>query len=109
MALEWPRGCKGWSLPELVQFIKKHNLFVAEPDGCALDMKDEQGVPHLKQWRVVTSSYRLAKNLDTHKCEHPVGFHHSRTEVGFLFRKDVQMHKQFPVCPRGASDANRSS
>ena len=35
VAFEWPRGCAGWNLPELVQFIVKHNLYVAEPDGCA--------------------------------------------------------------------------
>ena len=34
VASEWPRGCAGWNLPELVQFIVKHNLYVAEPDGC---------------------------------------------------------------------------
>ena len=80
VAFEWPRGSRGWALPELVKFIRKHNLFVAEPDGCALDMKDDRGVPHLKHWRVVTSSYRLARNLDAHKCEHPKGFQHSRLE-----------------------------
>lgn len=73
VAFEWPRGSRGWALPELVKFIRKHNLFVAEPDGCALDMKDDQGVPDLKHWRVVTSSYRLARNLGAHKCEHPKG------------------------------------
>eukprot|EP00435_Cladocopium_sp_Y103_P014697 s1958_g3.t1 len=36
VAFEWPRGNAGWKLPELVQFIKENNLFVAEPDGCAL-------------------------------------------------------------------------
>jgi len=34
VAFEWPRGCAGWNLPELVQFLVKRNLYVAEPDGC---------------------------------------------------------------------------
>ena len=53
---------------------------MAEPDGCAFGLVDSQGEPHLKRWRVVTSSYKLAKNLDAHKCEHPTDFHHSRLE-----------------------------
>jgi hypothetical protein len=80
VASEWPRGCAGWNLPELVQFIVKHNLYVAEPDGCTLGLVDSDGRPHLKKWRVVTSSYRLARNLDAYKCEHPRDFQHSRLE-----------------------------
>lgn len=80
VAFEWPRGNAGWKLPELVQFIKENNLFVAEPDGCALDLVDNKGEPDLKRWRIVTSSFKLARNLDAHKCEDPKGFHHSRLE-----------------------------
>ena len=67
-------------IPELIAFIKRHNLFVAEPDGCAFGLTDSEGVPHLKKWRVVTSCYRLAKGLDAHKCRHPPDFRHSRLE-----------------------------
>ena len=70
VAFEWPRGCHGWRIPELIAFTKGHNLFVAEPDGCAFGLTDNEGVPHLKKWRVVTSCYRLAKGLDAHKCKH---------------------------------------
>ena len=80
IAFEWPRGCHGWKIPELIAFIKRHNLFVAEPDGCAFGLTDSEGVPHLKKWRVVTSCYRLAKGLDAHKCRHPPDFKHSRLE-----------------------------
>lgn len=80
VAFEWPRGNAGWKLPELVHSSKENNLFVAEPDGCALDLVDNKGEPHLKRWRIVTSSYKLARNLDAYKCEHPKGFHHSRLE-----------------------------
>ena len=73
-------GCSGWGIPELVQFIKRHNLFVAEPDGCAFGLTDDDGQPHLKRWRIVTSSNRLARNLDAHKCQQPSDFVHSRLE-----------------------------
>ena len=71
MCFEWPRGCSGWSIPELVKFIKKYDLFVAEPDGCAFGLKDDEGNPHYKPCRIVASSYQLARNLDAHKCNHP--------------------------------------
>ena len=74
VCFEWPRGCSGWSIPELVKFIKKDDLFVAEPDGCAFGLKDDEGNPHYKSWRIVTSSYQLARNLDAHKCSHPPDF-----------------------------------
>ena len=77
VCFEWPRGCSGWSIPELVKFIKKHDLFVAEPDGCAFGLKDNEGNPHYKPWRIVTSSYQLARNLDAYKCSHPPDFKHS--------------------------------
>ena len=80
VAFEWPRGNAGWKLPELTQFVRENNLFIAEPDGCVLGLVDSKGNPHLKQWRIVTSSYKLARNLDAYKCEHPKGFHYSRLE-----------------------------
>ena len=35
VASEWSKTCEGWDLPELVRFIKRHGLFVAEQQGCA--------------------------------------------------------------------------
>ena len=80
IAFEWPRGWHGRKIPELKAFIKRCNLFVAEPDGCAFNLTDKDGVPHLQKWRIVTSSYRLAKCLDAHTCKHPSDFKHSRLE-----------------------------
>ena len=80
VAFEWPRGCHGWKVLELIAFIKRRNLFVAEPDGCAFGLTDNEGVRHLKKWRIVASCYRLAKGRDAHTCKHPSGFKHSRLE-----------------------------
>ena len=41
-------------------------------------LADSEGKPHRKLWRVVTSSWRLAKNLNAHKCKHPHDFVHSQ-------------------------------
>ena len=35
-AFEWPKNCEGWRIPELMTFCKKHSLYIAEPQGCAL-------------------------------------------------------------------------
>ena len=77
VAFEWPKTCAGWDLPELIRFVKRHDLFVAEPQGCAFGLCDQEGKCHLKTWRVVTSSWRLAKNLDSAKCQHPRDYKHS--------------------------------
>ena len=80
VSFEWPRYCTGWALPELRAFIESNNLYEALPDGCALGVVDENGHPHLKPWRIVTTSERLARRLNAHKCAHPVGFKHAVTE-----------------------------
>ena len=66
-AFEWPKNCAGWSIPKLIKFIKRHSLFEATFDGCGFGLVDSAGKP---LWRVVTSSWKLAKNLNAHKCKH---------------------------------------
>ena len=66
----------------LQEFIHRHQLYQALPDGCDLGVTDENGVPHLKKWRVVTTSRRLAKDLDARKCQHGKDFRHSSIEGG---------------------------
>ena len=79
-AFEWPKSAEGWKIPELLQFVKRNRLFVSEPQGCAFGMCDKNNVPHLKTWRIVTSCWKLAKNLDAHKCKHEKGFKHAPLE-----------------------------
>ena len=95
VVFEFLRGCSGWGIPELVQFIKRHNLFVAEPDGCVFGLTDDDGQPHLRRWRVVTSSFHLARNLDAYKCQHPSGFVHSRLEGS---KTPKSAFHRLPVC-----------
>ena len=78
VAFEWPKNCAGWSIPKLIKFIKRHNLFEATFDGREFGLVASEGLPHRKPWRVVTSSWRFAKNLNAHKCKHPHGFAHSQ-------------------------------
>ena len=60
IAFEWPKGAKGWLLPELVAFMKRHKLFMAECHGCFFGMQSSKGRPMFKPWHIATSSYRLA-------------------------------------------------
>ena len=75
VCLEWPKRSRGWVLPELVCFFKKHGF-----DGCAFGLVDQDGKPHLKSWRIMTTSWKLAKDLGRYRCCHPKGFKHSELE-----------------------------
>ena len=80
VSFELLKGSKGWVLPELLCFFRKHNFFESTWDGCAFGLVDENGKPHLKSWRVMTTSCKLAKDLGQYKCCHPKGFKHSALE-----------------------------
>jgi hypothetical protein len=54
-AFEWPKGAKGWLLPELVAFMKRHKLFMAECHGF-FGMQSSKGRPMFKPWHIATSS-----------------------------------------------------
>ena len=90
VAFEWPKHCEGCMLTELLQFVKKHDLYETRCDGCAFDLKDSKGEPHLKTWRVVTSSRKLAKDLGAYRCQHPKDFKHS--PGGFKHREVSLLH-----------------
>ena len=75
VSFEWPRHCTGWLLAPLQQFIARHQLFVADCDGCALGVVDSENNPLLKRWRVVTNSERLATTLSAKRCTCPTGAH----------------------------------
>ncbi len=83
VSFEWPRHCSGWELPELTAFIQKHNLTEACMDGCAMGLTNNDGVPMLKPWRVVTTHAALAKNLSQLTCKHNKEFKHAPVEGSY--------------------------
>ena len=97
VAFEWPKDSEGWNLPELLQFCKRHDLYVAEPQGCAFGLVNNEGHPHLKTWRVVTSCWKLALNLDNKRCEHDSSFKHSPLE-GSATKKSAFYTLQMAEC-----------
>ena len=48
VSFEWPKNCEGWQEESLLKFIKKHDMYEALCDGCALGLVDKNGDPHLK-------------------------------------------------------------
>ena len=94
---EWPRNASGWKLDILLEFIKKHNLFIVDFEGCAVGLTDPDGVPHLKRWRFITNNIRLANAFKNARCQHDAEFKHSpiagnKTEkTGYYPRKMCQM------------------
>jgi hypothetical protein len=43
-------------------------------------MSSKEGLPVLKPWRIVTTSYQLARDLNQCRCTHGKGFKHSQLE-----------------------------
>ena len=80
IAFEWPKGAKGWMLPELVAFMKRQKMYWAECHGCFFGKKSSKGNTMFNPWHVVTSSYHLASNLDKCRCQHHSSFKHDHAK-----------------------------
>ena len=80
MAFEWPKGCEGWIQEEILDSVIQNRLYECTFDGCYFGMKDDEGNPILKSWRVVTNDLRLAHSLNQRKCKHAPGFRHSQVQ-----------------------------
>eukprot|EP00439_Symbiodinium_sp_Y106_P001290 s2641_g1.t1 len=76
VSFEWPKGCSGWALPELTQFIKKHGLFTAVTHGSAHVLKDDREISRSRPLRIITSCWKLVENLNAKDFQHPPGFQH---------------------------------
>ena len=68
VSFEWPKSCRRWIIPELLEFITKHDLYSCVVDGCYLGMTNDKDEPILKRWRFVTSCYRTFQTLSEYKC-----------------------------------------
>ena len=80
IAYEWPRHCLGWSQPFMKKFLDDPEILTVNIDGCDFGMKDKNGTPIRKQWRIATNSSDLAAELGGRTCHHEKGFAHARIE-----------------------------
>ena len=77
----WPKKSKGWKEPEVLKLISDFNMFSSYPSGCGFGLTIKGRKP-LRQSRIVTTSRRLASEMNRYKCKHPPGHHHDSTEEG---------------------------
>ena len=68
IALEWPKGCRYWTLPKVERFLKRNGLHKYNFDGCALGVTDQRGEPIKKPWTVATNHDEIGKVLSKYKC-----------------------------------------
>ena len=80
IAYEWPRHCLGWSQPFMKKFLDDPEILTVNIDGCDFGMKDKNGTPIRKQWRIATNSPNLAAALGGRTCHHEKGFARARIE-----------------------------
>ena len=81
ISFEWPKGCEGWPLDEVIQMVVQFDMVSSYPSGCGFGLVIDGKKP-LKPWRIVTTSKRLAAQMDRFRCKHPPGFRHDPIESG---------------------------
>ena len=73
IAYEWPRHCLGWTQPFMKRFLDDPEILTVNIDGCDFGMKDKNGTPIRKQWKIATNSPDLAAALGGRACHHEKG------------------------------------
>ena len=76
IAIEWPKGCEYWRTKHVKQDIRELKLNKVHITGCALALTDDEGIPILKPWTIVTDDpcvqAKFQDKLCPGKVEHPV-------------------------------------
>ena len=77
IAFEWPKGAKGWQLPELTAFVKKYGLYIAECHDITSGWKIQKGIPSIN----LGTSQDLTSDLQTTWTNADVGIHQGFTII----------------------------
>ena len=79
VSFEWPGDCDSWARDDVSAFFREyaHVFTPATFHGCALGLKDSNGYPIKKPWKVMTSNSTLASALGAFKCPHEKGYKRS--------------------------------
>lgn len=83
---EWPLHNVGWKEDVVLNMIARHDMYACYPTGCGFDLTIDGRKP-LKEWRIVTTSKRLACKLNKYGCKHPPGHRHDDLVGGGLVGK----------------------
>ena len=66
---ELPKSCIYWKWPVVRSFVKQFQLEFHHVDGCSIGIKDANGQPLKKTWRIA-SSVPGSESLDKFTCSH---------------------------------------
>ena len=77
IVLEWRAYNDYWKRKEVIELIRKFELYDVQFDGCALGLKSRDGSPVKKPWRIVTDMPSVADALRPCKCTHTAKEHAS--------------------------------
>ena len=77
LVFEWPEHCKGWRLPQLQQFLRRHCLYTVRFDGCMLGLKGQRNKPIRKPWMLATNCRRVVEVFAQYQCTHCPDEHES--------------------------------
>ena len=81
MTFEWPKRCGGWIEPTVLDFVSSFPFFSSFPTGCGFDLTIDGKKP-LKEWRILSTSKRLAAELNRYVCLQKPGHKHDPIEGG---------------------------
>ncbi len=60
---EWPKRNDGWKKDE-VQKMMEYIPYTSEVDGCAYNLKNSEGRPLKKTWRIQLTHHNVTKYLN---------------------------------------------
>ena len=72
ICMEWPKGCKYWSVTKVIALLHRYNFVHAIFDGCMFDLKSiVYPDKHIKKpWRISTTSKHICAAFDNKCCDH---------------------------------------
>ena len=81
VTLELADRSEAWRLPVLTRLQRKYGLYQAVTKGCRVGLKDKEGIPVQKGWRILTTLRRLSEELEM-PCRCPKGVIHGKCDPG---------------------------
>ena len=75
VVFEWPAACKGWRLPQLQEFLKRHRLYTVRFDSCKLGRKGRKQKLLREQCLFATNDRRVVEVFSQYQCDHRADEH----------------------------------
>ena len=82
VTLELADRSEAWRLPVLTRLQRKYGLYQAVTKGCRVGLKDKEGIPVQKGWRILTTLKSCRRNWKM-PCRCPKGVIHGKCDQGF--------------------------